>query len=549
MVLPFLSFGLLALTFLLQAPAPSPYQLFRISGVVVSAVNGQPISRAQLSIGSPKFPDSPRTVSASDDGRFVFENLPAGTYQLTARRKGYIQQAYKQHDSFSTGIVVGPGLNTDNLRFELRPAASISGQILDEMNDPVRNAQVMLMRQGLRSGRSATWRQGQITTDDEGHYHFGHLTPGNYLVAVSAGPWYARYFRQYTPRFDPNSGQPVHDGRTGADPLFDVTYPITFFSNAQDISAASPITLHPGDAATADITLQPIPGLHLIIRSPSSGESNASERFWANVTQHVADGLEEHVQAQSQEIAPGVIEVSGLPPGRFTLALNSSKGNESTTRSQVLQVIQDSEINASEALPSSSISGVIKKDDGSPFSRPVNLQLRASTTQAVLVAQSDANGEFALRQGQNVVPGTYEVTVPGAFAIRSLTAEGAKVSGHSVEIGPGQNVRLSVVVAQGTGQIKGVALKTGKPIDGVMIVLVPQDPEHNRELVRRDQSDSDGSFNLFGILPGKYTLIALENAWDSDWSGAALIQKYLAAGEPVQINADDKLQFKVQVQP
>jgi hypothetical protein len=542
-----LSLVLLLFSLPQQPPAPAPALQFRISGIVVNAVNGQPISRAQVSIGSPKLPDSPRTVSASDDGRFVFENLPVGTYQLTARRKGYIQQAYKQHESFSTGIVVGPDLNTDNLRLELRPAASLSGQIFDEMNDPVRNAQVNLLRQGLRSGRLATWRQGQITTDDEGHYHFGYLAPGNYLVAVSAQPWYA----QQVPRLHTRPDQTVSEGVTRPDPVdpaFDVTYPVTFFSNARDISGASPITLHPGDAATVDITLQPIPALHLIIRSPSPGEPNQSERFWANITQPLGDGLEEHVQARSQEIAPGVIEVSGLPPGRFTLALNSSKGNESTTRSQVLQVIQDAEINASEALPSSSISGVIKKDDGSPFSRPTNLQFRSSTTRTVLVAQVDLNGEFALK-GQNAMPGTYEVTVAGAVAIRSLTADGAKVSGHSVEIGPGQNVRVSVVVSEGSGQVKGFALKDGKPMDGVMIVLVPQDPERNRELFRRDQSDSDGSFNLSGILPGKYTLIALENAWDSDWSSPGFLQKYLAAGEPVQISANDKLQFKVQVQP
>ena len=538
---------LLACSFLQQDAATPSQQQFRISGIVVNGVNGQPVPRAQVSIGSPKLPDSPRVTTAAEDGRFLFENLPAGKYQLSARRKGYVQQAYKQHEGFSTAIVTGPDLNTDNLRFELRPAASISGQILDEMNDPVRNAQVSLLRQGLRSGRPATWRHNQTTSDDQGYYHFGHLAPGNYLVAVSARPWYAQQVpRERTARLDPNTGQTASDASSSVDPVFDVTYPVTFFANASDISAAAPITLHPGDAATADITLQPIPALHLTIRSPSSGPPNQSEQFWANVTQFVADGVEEHVQTQSQQVAPGIIELSGLPPGRFTLALHSSKGNEST-RSQLIQLAQDAEINASEALSSSSISGVIQKDDGSSFSRPVNLQFRGSTTQAVLVARSDANGNFAL-QGQTAVPGTYEVSVPGAFAIRSLTAEGAKVSGHTVEIGPGQNLRLTVVVAQGTGEVKGVALQDGKPVDGVMIVLVPADPEHNRELFRRDQSDSDGSFSLSGILPGKYTLIALDNAWDSDWSSPAFLRKYLTAGEPVQIRADEKLECKVQVQ-
>jgi hypothetical protein len=68
------------------------------------------------------------------------------------------------------------------------------------------------------------------------------------------------------------------------------------------------------------------------------------------------------------------------------------------------------------------------------------------------------------------------------------------------------------------------------------------------DLFRRDQSDSDGSFNLAGIVPGKYTVVAIENGWDLEWSNPAVLQKYLAGGHAVQIGANANLDVKLNVQ-
>jgi hypothetical protein len=77
---------------------------------------------------------------------------------------------------------------------------------------------------------------------------------------------------------------------------------------------------------------------------------------------------------------------------------------------------------------------------------------------------------------------------------------------------------------------------------------VPQEFERNSELVRRDQSDSDGSFNLYEVLPGKYTVIAIENGWEAEWSSPDVLQKYLAGGEKVLVSANGKVEVKVNVQ-
>jgi hypothetical protein len=81
-----------------------------------------------------------------------------------------------------------------------------------------------------------------------------------------------------------------------------------------------------------------------------------------------------------------------------------------------------------------------------------------------------------------------------------------------------------------------------------MIVLVPSDPVHNQSLFRRDQSDSDGTFTLASVKPGKYTLLAIANGWDLEWMNPAVIKPYLLAGETLEVQENGKYDVKVRVQ-
>jgi protocatechuate 3,4-dioxygenase beta subunit len=544
---------LFALLFLMtsssrQVPAPAlatpRSQNFQISGIVVDALSGQPLSQVEVFIESQAAPNTGQSVTTGDDGRFVFENVAPGHYPLSARRRGYVQQSYKQHEFFSTAIIVGPGLDTSNLRFALPPDASISGQVFDESNDPVRNAQVLLFERGLQFGRQSTWSRMQVTTDDQGHYRFGHLFPGTYFVAVSAQPWYAQRVTHQLIQQTDSTGTLSEQEMTNGEPELDLVYPVTFFANATDISGAAPITLHPGDAETADLTLRPTPGLHVTINYVPSGNPDQPENVWPQVMQQLIPGFQHPLGTSSGQIRPGVMEITGLPPGRMNLTLQSSRGTETSVRSLSVQLAADASINMSDSSPHATLTGLVKLDDGSPAPR-TTIEFHNRATGEQFGEQVQDTGEFS----NSLAPGTYDVFVsgPAAETIRSLSATGAKVSGRSIEVLAGQAVKLIAIVSRGTGRVSGFALKDGKPIDGVMVVLVPEVPEHNLVLFRRDQSDSDGSFTLPAILPGKYTVIALENGWDLDWYTPAVLQKYLPAGERVEVSPNSKLEVKVNV--
>jgi len=50
-------------------------------------------------------------------------------------------------------------------------------------------------------------------------------------------------------------------------------------------------------------------------------------------------------------------------------------------------------------------------------------------------------------------------------------------------------------------------------------------------MFRRDQSDLDGSFALPDVVPGSYTVVAVEDAWGFDWSKPTLLARYAEHGQ------------------
>ena len=69
-----------------------------------------------------------------------------------------------------------------------------------------------------------------------------------------------------------------------------------------------------------------------------------------------------------------------------------------------------------------------------------------------------------------------------------------------------------------------------------MIVLVPKEQGNLEALARRDQSDSDGSFSLRDVVPGPYTIVAIEDGWELDWTQPGALARYLPSGTAVTVN-------------
>ena len=536
-----------------QQPAAAPVR-FGISGTVVDSVTGAPLDHTVVAIAPVTKRDDFQTMTTNADGRFVFADLAKNKYTLSAQRRGYLAQSFEQHDQYSTSIAVGPDLESTGLVFRLRPEASVHGKITDDHGDPVANAQVFLFRTGSTPTGSGTNLQRRMNTDDEGSFRFAHLPPGKFYMVVSAQPWYTEGIVRNLAivRRDSQDGaqqqpqQTVSLNTENRSPL-DLTFPITFYPGASDLAGASPIVLEPGSRFIADMTLQAVPAIHLVIKSSSPAEPGKGR--YGVVTQLVAGDFTVNIPASVSFVDQSTLFVSGLAPGAYKLdVVTQGAAGDPAHSVRTMDVSTDAELGAEDDTSSATVGGIVKFDNNSSLPARGYIFLRNRKTRETLSTQISPKGEFEWKG--SVQPGTYDVmvnNVPDSL-VKGIAASGASSSGHTITIKGSAPVKLAVMLTQGVGRLEGTAQRDGKPFAGAMIVLVPEDPASNMPLFRRDQSDSDGTFTLASVLPGKYTVVAIENGWDLEWANPTVLKPYLAAGEIVNVSANGRYQVKVKVQ-
>jgi uncharacterized surface anchored protein len=545
-----LLFTLALLSALAQANSESQAgAVYRISGVVVDAVTNVPVAHAEVSISRD---NEQTTMVAGNGGRFVFEGLKAGKYVLSATATGYLQEAYNQHGAFSVAIVTGKGQDTEHLVFRLHPQAVISGRVSDEHGEAVRNAQVALFARDLMRGNHAKFLQAQTQTNDLGEYRLAHLPPDEYYLAVQAQPWYAQ------PQLSAQMGQDVRSpgsgGRSvlvsapgpGSDPILDVVYPTTFYPGVTDEGSSAGLVLSAGEKEEASITLQAVPATHLRVtwvnnESVTSIGVGASQRVFGTFTFGASNVF--------GQVAPGEYELAGLPPGELTVVLTTNRANESTSRSIEVDSRSQGTIDAAELPAAAKVSGRVFLPGANPErGGNVSLMSTSATSLPGLTAPLQEDGTFNF---SGIQSGTYriQVNVPHVgYYVQKVTAKDARTSGREITITGGSDVDLAVTLGQGQGQVTGVVQLEGKPAAGVMVLLVPKSGQEMEEDSRIDESDSDGTFTLGGILPGDYVLLAIKDGWDLEWSKSDVLRPYLSAGQKMSIAANQSLKVTVSTQ-
>jgi protocatechuate 3,4-dioxygenase beta subunit len=514
---------------------------FRIAGTIVGASEGYPLSRARVSLQDVKKPQSQIFTITGDNGHFEFTNLHAGKYSLQGAKRGYITATYDQHEQFSTAIVTGAGVDTENLTLRLVPTAVLTGHVFDESGEPVRTATVTLWRDDHSAGVGRTVRYRGDVSDDQGSFEFAPLNAGTYFVSVVAKPWYAVH-----PLSIRQAGMP--DASASVDRSLDVLYPPTYYAGATEVEDASPILIRGGDHLDLDIHLAPVPTLHVILRSPPQ-EGGQGFRV-PMLFKHDFDGQEQAIQPDVQMPAPGVFEITAAP-GKYELRL-AQRNNEPSQSSEIEIGEDDQELDASAGQTASNISAKVELVGETALPPQMAVALRNAQHRVVAWGAVSSTREVTFA---DVVPGNYEVVAAGgphAYSVVAMIVNGSPVSGHSFTVPAGANLALSLSVIGGTADVNGLAQRVGKGAAGAMIVLVPGNPDANHELFRRDQSDLDGTFTFHSVIPGTYTVIAIENGWDLDWSKTAVISRYIAHGQRLIVSDSQtaiRLPNPVEIQP
>jgi hypothetical protein len=526
--------------------AAAASQVYPVSGVLLDSVTGRPLLGFEVTL-TPDKGGSGQTARTSARGQFSFPAVPAGKYIISGTGQGYRAQGLNQHDNYFTGIAVGPKLDATNIVFRLQPDAVIRGQVLDEQNEPVRNATAQLFRMdevdGVRRAVSLT----NAGTDDQGYYHFSHLGPGTYYVALSARPWYA----QYSPQS--GSSQPQLDADTAAraqqeNAQLDVAYPLTFYPEADDSSQATAITLHAGERFTADVVMRAVQAAHLKVRSEKPLQGPVP-----NIMQRIFDGLLIPVFAsQGYGYGQGGFEFGGLAPGHYAIEFPGGSSDKPRSNSgwfRDVDLYSDMEISASDSAAMASVTGLVAYEGGIVPRETAYIELRNEDSGDSWTGKVSEKGLFGLRDNE-LRPGTYQAVLYGAsdWFITRIVAQNAKVRGSEITLAPGASTELAITATRVSAGVTGEVLQDDKPVAGAMVLLVPDDGVQDKQRYRRDESDSDGTFNLRQVVPGRYIAVAILDGWNLEWGTPSVLKPYLDKGEKVTVDSDKSANIKLKLQ-
>jgi hypothetical protein len=129
---------------------------------------------------------SPLRVLTDAEGRFAFDDLPAGEFSVTATLSGYAAGAHGRlrPSGPSLPLTLSDGERIDAVVISLWPLAALAGTVIDDAGEPVIGVAVHAYRRTIAGGRSQFELAASDTTDDRGEFRIGSLEPGPYVVAV-----------------------------------------------------------------------------------------------------------------------------------------------------------------------------------------------------------------------------------------------------------------------------------------------------------------------------------------------------------------------------
>jgi 5-hydroxyisourate hydrolase-like protein (transthyretin family) len=501
-----------------DAISNSTANTFRIAGTVVNAVTGGPVRGATVAVLAVEDSHRIAAVQSGNDGRFDIEGLSAAKYQLIVSKRGYSTAAYDEHEEFSSAVVTGEGLDTGNLVFRIVPGAVLRGVITADGGDPVAQAQVMLFQKPR--GHQPGGRIVQVDTaltDDTGVYEFANLAKGEYLLAVKAEPWYALH-----------RGGARQRGAGETNQALDMAYPITYFDSTTDEASASPIALVGGSRVEADISLHAEAALHLDVQAQRKQDGSIARPELRQAVFGISVSNDSAGFADATQT--GGTEFSGVAPGHYELTQGDPP------RVVALDAAASQQVEPGAGTPAVAVSGTLQTATSAPLTGEAVVTLEpVDGAQGFKPKVSEFNhGAFSFAA---VPAGAWKLRVEQSglqTPVFSIAVGGRAHQGGLVTVQDRALTLLVRVSADGM-RVEGFARKGEKGLAGVMVLLIPKDAAAFPDFVRRDQSDSDGSFVLRDVAAGQYTVVAIEDGWGLDWTRAEVIGRYLPGGVAVRV--------------
>ncbi|HXY00070.1 MAG TPA: carboxypeptidase-like regulatory domain-containing protein [Candidatus Limnocylindrales bacterium] len=499
-----------------QAFAPGEESIV-VRGTVVSSVDGKPIRAALVQL----LGDSLRATLTGSDGSFLFEGLTSGDVVLTARKPGFFSpQEYSPESVGEQRIHLAPNLPVIELK--LYPEAVLYGRVTNENGRPLEGFSVQLRRAGAKGSASGRESMATAVTNENGEYRLAELRAGTYLINVSRNletEGVSALLRGVRSRFG---------------------YPSTFYPGVTDPSLATPVRLTPGKQVQADLHLSAQPLYR--ISGTVQGASPDAPVIVAMAGEHD----ESPVAVGTSMPGVGTFALEGVPAGNYFLgAFQVSGTDERMLKTGVAHIEVTRNMD--------SVSIVLAEEQKVPvrfhydFPPSGGNQIRESRGLVILSRVDVTIGGVPTartldRGAENtdaayiisLAPGTYRASLNeiAGLCVGSVRSGSADLLKEDLIVVPGGSVEpIEVVVRNNCGRVSGAVSAGGRPAMG-RVLLIPEDAPRRGVSV---PANSDGTFQIANLLPGKYLAVALDGADDLEPDQAETLLKVKSRATSVEV--------------
>jgi hypothetical protein len=483
-----------------------------LRGRVVAADSGQPLRKAQIRIistvgpGTGQFPEN-RLATTDGSGRYEFKELPSGRYTLTATKGSYVSLQYGQLRPFEPGkpLEILDGQTIERIDFALPRGGVITGQIRDEVGEPIADVQVSAMRyQYTPAGRRLMPSGRQASTNDIGEFRLFALMPGEYYVSAT--------FRNQM--FDA-----ITDDRSG--------YAPTYYPGTTDVAGAQRVTVGVGQTVT-DISMV----LSSTRTARVSGTAVDSQgRPLAGMVMALSRlgmfGGGPFAITPNRIRPDGSFTISGLTPGDYTLQVQS-QGPDPTGEFATADItVGETDITGVRlvaTLPSNGSGRIVFTDSAAAQSlRPSALRVMPAPVQLGGIVFGPGMGAGTINEDWTfqvkLRPSMTRLNVtgpPAGWAVKSIRYRGSDVTDSGIDVKPNEEItEIEVELTNRVTEVSGrVATSGGVQAKDYWAIVFARDREKwqpSSRYVRSSRPDQDGRFKISGLPAGAYLAVAVDS--------------------------------------